>query len=440
MNSLQNQFYNFIKKYININKPVLIAVSGGVDSLALFHLACEVPNLKIAVAHIDHGWREESYQEALILKEMVQQKGIPFHLEKLDPLSLSGNLENACREKRYQFFKFLTEKFGYQCVLLGHHKNDKIETTLKRILEGASIEKIYGIKLSCSIFGVHVLRPLLPFLKKDLEEFLLSKNIAFFNDSTNYNTQYLRSRMRLQIIPFLNENFGKNIESALFSMGEQSEELLDYFEKKFENYPIFSSSWCSYIEVTDLEQHIVDIKFIIKKFLHHNHLFFSKSSIHLISQHLIKNSSNIMIKEGSQILWIDQAKIFYFKKNASIQNNFSLKEGTHICDNWEIKIEKIDGEIQERRGWRSLCMGEVDIVIGMGDYYLSQALLKLPYKSSSSLSKYFSSCKIPVPLRSIAPILLEEGVIKGEFLSEDQNQKQLEAKSKYRIRLRFLDH
>ena len=131
------------------NMPLLLAFSGGPDSLALLHLLMEfhkIRPLKLAIAHVDHGWREESAEEAAQIALMAANLGLPLHLRKLDPKHLSGNLEAACREERFRFFASLCRDHGYQAVLLAHHADDLAETVLKRALEGASLPRLAAVR------------------------------------------------------------------------------------------------------------------------------------------------------------------------------------------------------------------------------------------------------------------------------------------------------
>lgn len=435
MKNLQNYFSKFIENHVDKSRPILIALSGGVDSLTLYELSKQIPHLKIGVAHVDHGWRAESLKESMILKEKVESDGFTFHSIKLEPSILKGNLENACREKRYEFFKWLCENFNYQAVLLGHHCNDKIETALKRILEGAFLEKIYGIKSVSYINGIKILRPLLSFYKKDLEEYINYLQIVPFHDSTNFDRKFLRSKMRLEILPFLNNIFGKNIVPSLISISEQAEELSDYLEEKFKNYPLHTSSWCSYMEIE--EKHSFEIRFLVKKFLKENNLFFSKKSINSIVNHLINKSINIQIHEGKGSISLDRGKIFFFRKKLLPLEDIPLKIGSYKIENWNIAIEEVTTNFSEKRGWRAFCEGELDFFIDSIDYQFSTFSSKNSH-IKESLLKIWSSDKIPVPLRSMAPFFYKNGHIKEEILCEKSHFKNSKIKSKYRIKLSII--
>ena len=122
--NIPDQLNFFLSKHSHPHKsdPFILGLSGGADSLSLFYalLACKIPFI---IAHIDHGWREQSENEAKQLSQLAIAHNIPFYLKKLDPRQIQGNLESGCRKERYLFFKELCKETGAQGVILGHHAN-----------------------------------------------------------------------------------------------------------------------------------------------------------------------------------------------------------------------------------------------------------------------------------------------------------------------------
>ena len=123
---------------------MLLAFSGGPDSTALFFLLLEY-GVKFSVAHVDHGWRDESAAEAEQIRQLCDQHGVRCYIRHLESCDAGSNLEERARDARYQFFRELCENHGYTALVLGHHKNDLAETVLKRTLEGASLARLDGM-------------------------------------------------------------------------------------------------------------------------------------------------------------------------------------------------------------------------------------------------------------------------------------------------------
>jgi len=224
----------FLIEHAVSGEPLLLGLSGGPDSMVLFYALLELKikeNLDFAVAHVNHNWREISGFEALELKKIVEDAGLLFHLLELDPNLLSGNLENSCREKRLEFFKELCSTFGYRGVLLGHHADDQAETVLKRVLEGAILPRLHGLKQVNRINGLTIFRPLLLLRKSEIKKWLIEKKIEAFEDQTNHDPKFLRGRFRTKILPYLNAQFGKEVTMPLYRLGTQSLELNQYLEQ-----------------------------------------------------------------------------------------------------------------------------------------------------------------------------------------------------------------
>ncbi len=216
----ENPVIPFLRKYWNQEQPLLLGFSGGPDSMALLHLLLQV-KLPLHLAHIDHGMREESREEAERIASYAKKLGLPFHLRTLREIT-GSNLEERFREERRQFFHELCGEFSFQAVLLAHHADDQAEVVLKRILEGSRLYNIGGMAPTDEQEGVNFWRPLLGMRKEILLNFLEKKKIAFFEDQTNKNLHYLRARMREEIFPFLEEKFGKQVRNSLCRLGEEA--------------------------------------------------------------------------------------------------------------------------------------------------------------------------------------------------------------------------
>lgn len=222
-----------------LNGPLLLGLSGGVDSLVLLHLlvACKK---KVHVAHVDHGWRTESSQEARELKKHVLGLGLPFHLhviKKKETRNLEDrNLEDRGRKARLAFFSKIYKKEKCQALLLAHHADDQAETILKRVLEGSHFLFWGGMKMHATLEGMDVVRPLLTTPKKELKKWAEQKGLAYFQDPTNEDKRFLRGRMRTQILPLLAKSFGKEVAGNLLHLGHVVENVTQEAQQEVDRY------------------------------------------------------------------------------------------------------------------------------------------------------------------------------------------------------------
>ena len=268
---------NSVKKMCKNRGPLLLALSGGSDSTALYHLMLQVGH-PMEVLHVDHGWREESALEAQKLQSSIS---VPFHLRRLE--KPSNNAEECARKERLCLYREICQQRGLDGVLLAHHADDQAETILKRIFEGARLTKLIGLEEERVVEGVTLLRPLLPHRKQELIDFLVKEGISFFVEKGGKD---LRSRMREEMLPLLSASFGKEIVPALCRLANDAKEL----ETQKENF------W--------LKESVAD-------FFEDQSVAISRPTLNAVSSHLLKNSRKKEMIIGQGRLLIDRGKLFY---------------------------------------------------------------------------------------------------------------------------------
>ena len=196
----------------NKEDKIAIALSGGVDSIVLFHLLVteyKDSYKELVVFHINHGLREESYEEAEFVERFVKDFDVKFYKEELNMSDLERDShtseEMLARELRYQAFNKMAKLEGVTKLLTAHHKNDQVENILMRLLTGRSIDHSLAICEEIEMAGLTIYRPLLNSLKAELEEYAKEKNLHYYVDATNFDTDYTRNNIRYNIVPLLND-------------------------------------------------------------------------------------------------------------------------------------------------------------------------------------------------------------------------------------------
>lgn len=200
-----------LQNHININFPhlkgkkLLLATSGGIDSMVLVHLFHQL-NYEIAIAHCNFKLRgNESDADENFVIQFAQENQIPFHVisfqteEYADKNKLSIQL--AARKLRYDWFNEVLAKENYDYLLTAHHLDDQLETFLINFTRGTGLEGLTGIPAQ----NEKIIRPLLPFSREEIEVFAKENTITWREDSSNSSNKYLRNKMRHDIIPLLKE-------------------------------------------------------------------------------------------------------------------------------------------------------------------------------------------------------------------------------------------
>jgi hypoxanthine phosphoribosyltransferase len=192
---------------------VVVAVSGGPDSVALLHVLFALSQRRewgwrLIAAHVNHGFRgAESDEEAAYVERLAAQLGLPFELIRLDmPAELAATGENAqaaSRARRYEFLHEAAAKHGAGKIALAHHADDQAETVLMRVLRGTGLSGLAGIPERRREKKVELIRPFLRIYKSEIMEYCYSHNLLFYRDSSNDSLKYARNRIRLEAMPLL---------------------------------------------------------------------------------------------------------------------------------------------------------------------------------------------------------------------------------------------
>lgn len=204
--------------FFDKHEKVLVAVSGGLDSLNLFHLLCEFRKelgIELGIAHINHGQREEAILEENYLKQLAEECKIPFYLSHFE-----GTFsEDTARKWRYAFFADIMEQEGYTALVTAHHADDQAETVLMRLIRGSRLRHLSAIQPIQPFANGELIRPLLSFKKSDFD------NVFHFEDASNQSLNYFRNRVRNTYLPQLKQE-NPRIELALNNLADDTRNLL----------------------------------------------------------------------------------------------------------------------------------------------------------------------------------------------------------------------
>lgn len=205
-------------------KKLIVAVSGGADSVALLHLLVESGYRNLVVAHFNHRLRgKASNGDALFVEKLAIKLKLPFEIGEGDVRKLSSSrkcsLETVAREARYAFLAATARKHRSRKVALAHHADDQVETCLFNFLRGSGIAGLSGMKhrSTRSVNGVklELLRPLLGITKVELLGYLKDKKVRFREDATNAIADATRNKLRLKVLPLIEELLGPSFKGSI---------------------------------------------------------------------------------------------------------------------------------------------------------------------------------------------------------------------------------
>lgn len=188
------------------NQAVLIALSGGADSVFLLNLVARaVPRPRILAMHVEHGLRgEESREDSVFCARLCARLGVPFARTQIDLDPEDANLEAKARKLRYGALAQEARDAGIDVILTGHHDDDALETLLMRMMRGSELAGLTGPKARFALAGepkIEVVRPLGALRREEVRQTLRQENIAWRDDSSNAGDQFTRSRVRQGLLP-----------------------------------------------------------------------------------------------------------------------------------------------------------------------------------------------------------------------------------------------
>ncbi|MEG1502136.1 MAG: tRNA lysidine(34) synthetase TilS [Synergistaceae bacterium] len=224
------------------SRKILVALSGGGDSVALLWLLNKFYNGKIIAAHLDHMTRNgESHLDALFAKKICEEWGIDFVSKTVDieKNCIKGeSFEMAARRVRYEFFNEIARKNEIDFISIGHSADDLIETQIMNLFRGTGILGLRGIPETRD----NIIRPIIDFRREELRDILRSNNIEWREDYTNKETVYTRNKIREELFPWIKQNLNPNFEISLIGLAKEidaeTKEKLEKAEKNLSSVNI----------------------------------------------------------------------------------------------------------------------------------------------------------------------------------------------------------
>ena len=176
----------------------VVAVSGGVDSVSLLHMLQKQPDLRLVVAHLDHGMRPDSHLDRRLVEAAAGRSALPFVYHRVELGELAS--EERARNARYTFLHHVRQTSGARAIITAHHQDDLLETAILNLLRGTGRRGISAMMASET-----VIRPFLHMRKRELIDYAVANGLQWREDSTNTSGRYLRNHIRHNVLPKITE-------------------------------------------------------------------------------------------------------------------------------------------------------------------------------------------------------------------------------------------
>ena len=223
---MDEKFKLIIRDKLNLDmeSPVVIGFSGGVDSVCLATLFLQ-SSIPIIIAHYNHSLRETADRDEDFAREFAQKRNLIFVSEKSDVSKFAKanrlSLEEAARKKRYEFLFRIAKNNHSKTIAVAHHADDQVETVLMHLFRGSGMAGLLGMREEVTILEfdptIKIIRPLLSFWRDEIEQYCNEKKLDFVIDETNFSILYERNRIRNEILPYL-QQFYPGLKNRIFRM------------------------------------------------------------------------------------------------------------------------------------------------------------------------------------------------------------------------------
>lgn len=389
---------------------ILLAVSGGRDSVFLAHLF-NAAGYSFGIAHCNFALRgEESDQDEQFTEELANSFNVPFFKIRFDTAAYAKengiSIQMAARELRYQWFEEIRDQAGYHNIALAHHAGDATETVLLNLCRGTGIAGLHGILPKRGT----LIRPLLFLTRDEINKFITEQNIPYREDSSNLSSKYARNKIRLEVIPKLKE-LNEHLDETFEKNSRRFAELEDFLD----------------IQVTELRNRLfkllpsgaTEINTAGLKILKPQHLLlyelfkpfgFNEAVLSDLADQL-DGLPGKKFESSTYILWLDRQKLFLNKKSRRQAESLLITAGSKETALGNIILSYTTAEAEKLviSGNKDLAFFDAEKIKfplelrpwQEGDYFFPFGM-----RGKKKISDFFTSLRIPLPEKPAIPLLV----------------------------------
>ncbi|WP_291726801.1 tRNA lysidine(34) synthetase TilS [Bernardetia sp.] len=434
------------------DKSILVACSGGVDSMVLTDILSKLDNIKkIGIAHCNFSLRaDESDGDEKFIRNYAKEKNIDFHSIKFNTKKLAEEKQKSiqliARELRYDFFEKISSKEGYEFVATAHHLSDSLETSLYHLSKGSGISGLRGIVPKRSIYKnsqAKIIRPLLCLTKQEILNYAKENNLKWREDASNQTEKYKRNFIRHQIVPKL-KDINPDTEKTFLDTSERlraMENLLRFHLKTFEK-TLSKREDKSILIRTETIRNIVEPLLIVSEFLK-KYGFSYKQSKQILEQLDSQDTKSKTFFAKSHTLFTNQEEWILRDKNDK-KTNFEEIEidfndnGKYLIKNKKDKtILTLEKQNADKADFKSKSMyvdaHKLKFPLMLRKWQNGDRFIPLGMRNSKTIGNFLTDLKIPIYQRDFVYILESDKTIFWVGIIEESKVEHLRIGEKYRL-------
>ena len=410
MNDVVEFLMNDIK--VQNGDKVVVAVSGGPDSMALLSLISKLRNnldLKIICAHVNHNVRSESDQEAIFVKDFCEKHDILFEMMKIEDYS-DDNFHNQAREKRYHFFETLIKKYHAKYLFTAHHGDDLIETILMRIVRGSTLRGYAGFLCVVEREDYKIVRPLIHHTKEEIIHYLKQNNISWVEDQSNLKDVYTRNRFRKYVVPQLKSE-DPNVHDKFYKFSNLLIQYSDCVDRQTQNimpqvYKNHTLDLREFCLLEKLIQHNL-LAMILEQYYKDDLTVVSDKHITMIEELIYSKKSNLTIQLPNQLNVKKNYQfimfVYHFEKSSSYQ--YKLEASVQLPNGK--KIIQVEEENSNGNDVCRLNTCDIQLPLYVRTRKIGDSMEVKGLNGHKKIKDIFIDEKIPVDKRNEWPIVVD---------------------------------
>lgn len=387
---------------------LLVAVSGGRDSVLLAHLLKQA-GFDLGIAHCNFQLRgNESAAEQEFTAALAKKLDVPFYTTNFDTAIYAEqhhiSIQMAARELRYQWFEEIRHSFNYDHIAVAHHQNDSVETILLNLTRGTGIAGMHGILPK----NGYIVRPMLFLSRDEVDRIVAEENLAYMEDSSNASVKYARNKLRHQVIPALKElnpKLEQTFESNMRRFGEL-EELLRIQTEKLRNELFVEYAGDIQIEIEAIKN-LKPQRLLLYGLL--SNYGFGESVIDDIIASLDKHAGRTF-ESAAYLLVLDRDKLILTKRQTTSNRPVLIDQGTREVNyaGYKLTILQDDSPLIIRDNPMATSVDAGLLIYPLilrgwaeGDYFYP-----LGMQGRKKLSDFFVNEKVPLHVKDTIPVLV----------------------------------
>ncbi|ROL57457.1 tRNA lysidine(34) synthetase TilS [Bacteroidetes/Chlorobi group bacterium Naka2016] len=418
--------------YIEPKSKILVAVSGGVDSVSLldaFALVRTQLSLDIAIAHLNHMLRgEEANRDEDFVQTLAENYGIPLLLQRFDIKTYarkhSLSIEDAGRKLRYDFLKRAGQSFSANYIATAHNLNDQAETVLFNIIRGTGLAGLRGIGNKFEVQkNLFLIRPFLSFTRQEIEQYARERGLQWIEDSSNYLLHYTRNKIRHKLIPMLEQEFNPQVVhnlGKLSTIAQNSYKIVNDFIKKLAEKVIVARNKNEIefdIESFKLYDDSLFPELIQFVFINYLQITLTFKQIEDIRNLVDAESGKFLVFPNDIIVYKNRRKLLIIRKDKFKSDKLVIrlrKIGHTIWKNFFIEFEEIaksDFVPTNDPNVEFFDFDKIGNEIVIRSWEEGDRFIPLGMKNAKKLSDFFIDEKVPLYKKEDVPIFVTNGEI-----------------------------